>query len=181
MTQGTEIDGTAVDELQTSFRGEIVLPNDAGYDDHRKVWNGSIDRRPAVIARCAGVADIRAAIRLARAQGLITAVRGGGHSFPGLSVCDDGMLIDLSLMKGIRVDPEARTARVQAGVLLADGGGPGLRLTACRGLRARRSETPDRSHAAGNALRTQAGNDSSRTTDRTSRPAVSQTESKRST
>ncbi len=120
MAQGTVIDGGAVDELQTSFRGELVRPYDAGYDEHRKVWNGSIDRRPALIARCTGVADIRAAIRLARSQDLLVAVRGGGHSFPGLSVCDDGMLIDLGLMKGIRVDPEARTARVQAGVLLGE-------------------------------------------------------------
>jgi FAD/FMN-containing dehydrogenase len=120
MTQGTVIDGGAVDELQTSFRGEIVRPDDAGYDEHRKVWNGSIDRRPALIARCTGVADIRAAVRLARSQDLLVAVRGGGHSFPGLSVCDDGMLIDLGLMKGIRVDPEGRTARVQAGVLLGE-------------------------------------------------------------
>ena len=120
MAQGTVIDGGAVDELQTSFRGELVRPDDAGYDEHRKVWNGSIDRRPALIARCAGVADVRAAVRLARAQDLLVAVRGGGHSFPGLSVCDDGMVIDLGLMKGIRVDPEARTARAQAGVLLGE-------------------------------------------------------------
>lgn len=120
MAQGTVIDGGAVDELQTSFRGELVRPDDAGYDEHRKVWNGSIDRRPALIARCTGVADIRAAVRLARSQDLLVAVRGGGHSFPGLSVCDDGMLIDLGLMKGIRVDPEGRTARVQAGVLLGE-------------------------------------------------------------
>lgn len=120
MAQGTEIDGTAVDELQTSFRGEIVRPDDAGYDEHRKVWNGSIDRRPALIARCTGVADVRAAIRLARSQDLLVAVRGGGHSFPGLSVCDNGMLIDLGPMKGIRVDPDARTVRVQAGVLLGE-------------------------------------------------------------
>ena len=120
MAQGTEIDGAAVDALETSFRGEIVRPDDAGYNEHRKVWNGSIDRRPALIARCTGVADVRAAIRLARSQDLLTAVRGGGHSFPGLSVCDDGMLIDLGPMKGIRVDPEARTVHVQAGVLLGE-------------------------------------------------------------
>jgi FAD/FMN-containing dehydrogenase len=120
MAEGTEINGSAVDELQTSFRGELVRPDDVGYDKHRKVWNGSIDRHPALIARCTGVADIRAALRLARSQDLLVAVRGGGHSFPGLSVCDDGMLIDLGPMKGIRVDPEARTARVQAGVLLGE-------------------------------------------------------------
>lgn len=120
MAKGTEIDEGAVYELQTSFRGELVRPEDVGYDKHRKVWNGSIDRHPALIARCTGAADVRAALRLARSQDLLVAVRGGGHSFPGLSVCDDGMLIDLGLMKGIRVDPEARTARVQAGVLLGE-------------------------------------------------------------
>ncbi|WP_120520115.1 FAD-binding oxidoreductase [Arthrobacter celericrescens] len=120
MAKGTEIDDGAVNELQTSFRGELVRPEDVGYDKHRKVWNGSIDRNPALIARCTGAADVRAALRLARSQDLLVAVRGGGHSFPGLSVCDDGMLIDLGLMKGIRVDPEARTARVQAGVLLGE-------------------------------------------------------------
>ncbi|MDQ5861736.1 MAG: FAD-binding oxidoreductase [Actinomycetota bacterium] len=120
MAEDTVIDGGAVDELQASFRGELVRPDDAGYDEHRKVWNGSIDRRPGLIARCTGVADIRAAIRLARSQDLLVAVRGGGHSFPGLSVCDGGMLIDLGPMKGIRMDPEARTVRVQAGVLLGE-------------------------------------------------------------
>ncbi|WP_077490731.1 FAD-binding oxidoreductase [Sinomonas mesophila] len=120
MSQGTRIDGRAVDELQASFRGGLFRPGDGGYDEHRKVWNGSIDRHPALIARCTGVADIRAAVRCARSQDLLVAVRGGGHSFPGLSVCDDGMLIDLGPMRGIRVDPEARTARVQAGVLLGE-------------------------------------------------------------
>jgi FAD binding domain/Berberine and berberine like len=120
MAQGAEIDWHAVDDIQTSFRGELVRPGDPGYEGHRKVWNGSIDRRPALIARCTGVADIRAALRLAHSQDLLVAVRGGGHSFPGLSVCDDGLLIDLAPMKGIRVDPEARTARVQAGVLLGE-------------------------------------------------------------
>ncbi|WP_426227711.1 FAD-binding oxidoreductase [Pseudarthrobacter sp. DSP2-3-2b1] len=120
MTQSTEIGRIAVDELQASFRGDLVSPDDAGYDEHRRVWNGSIDRRPALIARCTGVADVRAAIRFGRLHGLQVAVRGGGHSFPGLSVCDDGMVIDLAPMKGIRVDPAARTARVQAGVLLGE-------------------------------------------------------------
>ncbi len=120
VAQNTEFDGGAVDELQTSFRGEIIRPGDTDYDVHRKVWNGSIDRRPALIARCTSPADVRAAVRLARTQELLVAVRGGGHSFPGLSVCDDGMVIDLGPMKGIRLDPEARTVRVQAGVLLGE-------------------------------------------------------------
>lgn len=120
MAQGTGIDGGAVDELQGSFLGELVRPGDAGYGEHRKVWNGSIDRHPALIARCTGVDDIRAALSLARSQDQLVAVRGGGHSFPGLSVCDDGVVIDLGLMKRVRVDPEARTVRVQAGVLLGE-------------------------------------------------------------
>src|SRR5215216_4557181 len=120
LTARSSIDDVAVIGLRESFRGEVVGPADTGYDEQRKVWNGSIDRKPGLIARCAGVADVRAAVRFGRERGLVVAVRGGGHSFPGLSVCDDGLLIDLGLMKGIRVDPEAGTARAQAGVLLGE-------------------------------------------------------------
>jgi hypothetical protein len=112
-----KLDGIALNEFAASLRGELVLPGHATYDEQRKVWNGSIDRRPALIVRCAGVADVVAAVRFATATGLTVAVRGGGHSFPGASVCDGGVVIDLGLMKGIRVDPERRTARAQAGVL----------------------------------------------------------------
>jgi FAD/FMN-containing dehydrogenase len=108
------------DTLRTSFRGEVLTPSDPGYDERRRVWNGSIDKRPGVIARCTGQADVISAVRFARDRELLVAVRGGGHSFPGLSVCDDGMLIDLSPMKGIRVDPSGRTVRAQAGVLLGE-------------------------------------------------------------
>src|SRR5829696_769737 len=103
--------------LQDGFRGELLRPQDPGYEDARKVWNGSISRFPALIARCAGVADVIAAVKFAKDNGLLVAVRGGGHSYPGHSVCDGGIVIDLSKMKGIRVDPEARTARVQPGAL----------------------------------------------------------------
>ena len=99
------------------FRGEITRPDDPDYDEQRKIWNGSIDRFPALIARCAGVADVIAAVRFGRQTGLKVAVRSGGHSFPGQSVVDGGLVIDLGLMNEIRVDPEARTARVQAGAL----------------------------------------------------------------
>ena len=118
-TINTEIrlDGPVLSALETSFRGQLVRPGDSGYDEHRKVWNGSIDRSPALIARCAGVADVVAAMRFARDSGLRVAVRGGGHSFPGLSVCDGGIVVDLGPMRGIRVDPQTRTARAQAGVL----------------------------------------------------------------
>lgn len=114
------LDPRAIDELATGFRGELVRPEDAIYEEARRVWNGSIDRRPELIACCTGVADVIAAVRFARAHGLLVAVRGGGHSFPGHSVCDGGIVIDLSAMNGIRIDPVARTARVQAGALLGE-------------------------------------------------------------
>ena len=114
------LDETAVDDLRRSFGGELIRPGDSDYDQRRKVWNGAIDRHPALIARCANVSDVVDAIRFARKTGLTTAVRSGGHSLPGLSVCDDGIVIDLALMKGITVDPTARTVRAQAGVLLGE-------------------------------------------------------------
>jgi hypothetical protein len=109
-----------VAELEASLRGPLVRPEDPSYEAERRVWNGSIDRRPALIARCTGVADVIAAVRFARQTGVEVAVRSGGHSFPGLSVADDALLIDLGGMKGIRVDPHKRTARAQAGVLLGE-------------------------------------------------------------
>jgi FAD binding domain-containing protein/berberine-like enzyme len=119
-TEFSPIGALDIAGLQDGFRGELLRPQDPGYEDARKVWNGSITRFSALIARCAGVADVIAAVKFAKDNGLLVAVRGGGHSFPGLSVCDGGLVIDLSLMKGIRVDPEARTARAQAGVLLGE-------------------------------------------------------------
>jgi FAD/FMN-containing dehydrogenase len=110
----------AVRALERSFQGEVVRPTDAAYDDARRVWNGSIDRRPGLIARCRGVSDVSAAVRFAGERDVLVAVRGGGHSFPGLSVCDDGLVIDLSLMNDVRLDPERRTARVEAGTLIGD-------------------------------------------------------------
>src|SRR6266699_2933613 len=115
---------TAVaDEIQIDeapFRGDVVRPGDPDYDVHRKIWNGSFDKHPALIIRCAGVSDVIAAVKFGRESGLPVAVRSGGHSFPGLSVADDALVIDLSPMKGVRVDPDERTARVQAGVLLGE-------------------------------------------------------------
>jgi hypothetical protein len=115
-----KLDESGLRELEESFRGQLVRPADPTYDLHRRIWNGSIDRFPALIARCAGVADVIAAVRFARTTDLPVAVRGGGHSFPGQSVCDGGIVIDLGPMKGVRVDPQARTARAQAGVLLGE-------------------------------------------------------------
>ena len=110
----------ALASFSEAFEGEIVLPGSAGYDAARIVWNGMIDRRPAVVARCAGVEDVIRAIRFGREQDLAVAVRSGGHSIGGFSTCDDGIVIDLSLMRGVRVDPEHRTAHVNGGSLLGE-------------------------------------------------------------
>ncbi|MGE3286884.1 MAG: FAD-binding oxidoreductase [Pseudonocardia sp.] len=100
--------------------GPVLTPATPGYDEARRVWNGAIDRRPAVVARCTGVADVVAAVGFARRHNLPIAVRGGGHSIPGLSVCDDGLVVDLGPMKAITVDPDARTATAGAGVVWAE-------------------------------------------------------------
>jgi hypothetical protein len=113
-------DRAALRDLRACFKGDLIRPGDASYEEQRKVWNGSIDRHPAVIARCTGAADAIAALRFVSRTGLPLAVRGGGHSFPGLSVCDSGVVVDLRPMNGIRVDPEARAATVRAGVLLGE-------------------------------------------------------------
>jgi FAD/FMN-containing dehydrogenase len=102
------------------FRGDLVSPGDPGYDDARQLFNGMIDKRPAVIARCADVADVISAVDYARANGLELAVRGGGHNGAGLGSCDDGLVIDLRNMNGTRVDPEARTVAVQGGCTWGD-------------------------------------------------------------
>jgi len=104
-----------VAEFAEAMRGPVLRPGDEGYDEARAIWNGAHDSRPALIARCAGVADVLRAVELARSEHLLVAVRGGGHSLPGFSTCDDGLVIDLSGMQSVHVDPEARTARVEAG------------------------------------------------------------------
>ncbi len=109
-------DRGVVEAFAAGLRGEMLWPGVAGYDGARRVWNGMIDRRPALIARCAGAADVAAAVRFARAHGLLVAVRGGGHHVAGSAVCDGGLVIDLSGMKGIRVDPAAGAVRAEAGV-----------------------------------------------------------------
>ncbi|MFE1380229.1 FAD-binding oxidoreductase [Streptomyces sp. NPDC058740] len=112
--------GTAVETLRESLRGEVLGPEDAGYDEARTVYNAMIDRRPAVIARCADVTDVRAVVRHARASGMDLTVRGGGHSGGGLCVADGALMLDLSGMRWVRVDPEARTALVGGGSRLGD-------------------------------------------------------------
>jgi FAD/FMN-containing dehydrogenase len=106
--------------FKTRLRGELLQANDADYETARKVYNGMIDRYPRLIARCANVADVIAAVHFARDNDMLVAVRGGGHNGGGLGTCDDGLVIDLSSMKGIRVDPTARTVRVEGGCTLGD-------------------------------------------------------------
>jgi FAD/FMN-containing dehydrogenase len=104
----------------SGFRGDVITPDRNGYDDARAVWNGTVDRRPRLIARCSGTADVAAAVRFARDPDLEIAVRGGGHNVAGTAVCDDGILIDLSAMRAVTVDPVGRTARVQGGAQWGD-------------------------------------------------------------
>jgi FAD/FMN-containing dehydrogenase len=114
------LENAAVEQLAESMRGSVLTPASAGYDEARMVWNGQIDRRPAVIAHCAGVADVMHAVDFARANAMEVAVRSGGHSAQGYGTCDDGMIIDLSHMKGMRIDPETRTVRAEAGLTWAE-------------------------------------------------------------
>ena len=108
----TILEDAAVRALGADLAGVAIAPGDADYDRARAVWNAMIDRRPAVIARCLNVSDVRTALSFAREHGLPIAVRGGGHNVAGNAVCDGGIVIDLSPMKGIHVDPRARTARL---------------------------------------------------------------------
>jgi FAD/FMN-containing dehydrogenase len=117
MTTLTSPQPLAVDALRTRFRGALLRPGEEGYDEARRVWNGAIDRRPALVARCAGADDVLQAILFAREHELPVSVRGGGHAVAGHAVCDHGVMIDLSLMKAVRVDPERRIARAAGGVL----------------------------------------------------------------
>jgi FAD/FMN-containing dehydrogenase len=114
------LDAKSTAALSADLRGEVVLPGDTSYEVARRVWNGLVDKRPAAIARCASAADIIASIRFARDHELSVAVRGGGHSTAGLALCDDGLVIDLSLMKGARVDPDRRTIRAEPGLRLGE-------------------------------------------------------------
>jgi FAD/FMN-containing dehydrogenase len=110
------IEEAAVEDLAAGLRGLLLRPDDGNYDEARKVWNGMIDRRPALIARCAGVADVIAAVRFARTHGVLVSVKGGGHNITGNAVCEGGLMIDLSPMKSVRVDLAKRTARAEGGL-----------------------------------------------------------------
>jgi hypothetical protein len=122
MTTGREtgLTASAIEQLKGQLRGELLCPGDTHYDSTRAIHNGMIDRRPALIVRCAGVADVITAVNFARSNNLIVAVRGGGHGVPGFAVCDSGLMIDLSRMKAVRVDPVGRTARAEGGCTWGD-------------------------------------------------------------
>src|SRR4051812_11472876 len=119
MTRTVLGDGTP-SELTESVRGDVIEPADPGYDEARAIWNGAHDGRPALIVRCAGAADVIEALRFGRSQDLSIAVRGGGHSIPGFSTVDGGIVIDLSQMHGVRVDPAARRVVVEGGAVWRD-------------------------------------------------------------
>ena len=108
---------SAITELIPSFSGRLIQPEDALFDEARRVHNGMIDKRPAIVARCLGSADVVDALSLARKLGLDVAVRGGGHNVGGRGTIDGGLVVDLSLMKGLHVDPKTRTARAEGGTL----------------------------------------------------------------
>src|ERR1044072_834393 len=117
----TTVDGEALaSDLKGRGRGPLLTPADAGYDEARSVWNAMIDRRPAVIARCLGVADVLACVEVARARGADLCINGGGHNMAALAGRDGGLLLDMSLMRGVWVDPGRRIAHAQAGCLLGD-------------------------------------------------------------
>jgi FAD/FMN-containing dehydrogenase len=118
--ESATVEAAAIEQLKASLRGALLLPGDDGYDQARTVWNAMIDRRPALVARCVGVADIQQAVAFARKYGALTAIKGGGHNIAGNAVCDGGLLIDLSNMRSVRVDPQARIAHVEPGATLAD-------------------------------------------------------------
>jgi FAD/FMN-containing dehydrogenase len=116
-TTGTylSLQEVAISELRASLGGDLFAPSDAGYNEARRIWNANIDKHPALIARCAGVADVINSVNFARDNNSLVSVRGGGHSFQGTCVAEGGLVIDLSRMNGVRVDPARRTARAEGG------------------------------------------------------------------
>src|SRR5437016_14616602 len=110
----------ATDKLREQVRGDVVEPNDDGYEEARRVYNAMIDRRPAMVERCADASDVAAAVNFARENQLPLAIRDGGHSVPGFGTIDDGLVIDLSRMRGVRIDPVNKTARVEGGATWGD-------------------------------------------------------------
>ena len=121
-TAGRDIDlnPSSLDDLKARLRGPVLRPGDAGYDESRSVWNAMIDRRPAIVVRCIGVADVIACVRFAREHELLLCIKGGGHNIAGLATADGAMMLDLSLMRGVWMDPQGKVAHAQAGCLLGD-------------------------------------------------------------
>ncbi|MBI5719947.1 MAG: FAD-binding oxidoreductase [Burkholderiales bacterium] len=115
-----ELPADALPSFKTAFKGQVLTPDDPAFDATRKVWNATIDRRPGLVARCTGTADVIEAVRFAKKHGLLSSVRGGGHNIAGLAVCEGGLMIDLSLLRGVWVDPARRVAQAQAGCTLGD-------------------------------------------------------------
>src|SRR5215510_8486058 len=113
-------DGTGGASLRAALHGELILPGDAAYETARRLWNGAIDRHPALIVRCRDVDDVQRAVEFGRQSHLDVAVRGGGHSFPGLSSCEGGLVIDLTPMKAVAVNAHDRSARAEPGVTLGE-------------------------------------------------------------
>jgi len=116
----TNLQARKIETLKGNFRGEILLSRDDAYENARQIWNGMFDRRPAIIARCVGTSDVLNAVNFARDNNLLIAVKGGGHNSAGNAVCDDGIMIDLSLMRRVNVHPKEKTLRVDGGTLLGD-------------------------------------------------------------
>ncbi len=114
------IEETRVQDFERSLQGRLFRPQDAEYDNARKIWNAMIDRRPALVARCACAADVRQSVRFARENGLLLAVRGGGHNVAGNATCEGGLVIDLSAMKAISIDPAEKIADAQPGLTLGE-------------------------------------------------------------
>ena len=119
MSQNVESQAV-VQELKGQVRGPVLQPGDPEFDESRSVWNAMIDRRPALIVRCLGVSDVVACVNAARTHGVPLTVKGGGHNIAGLAVCDGGLMMDMSLMRGVQVDPARRVARAEPGCLLGD-------------------------------------------------------------
>src|SRR5713226_181461 len=114
------IDEAAIRKFRTGLRGEVILPGDEGYESARRVWNRKYDKHPGLIVHCAEATDVIRTVDFARNHDLLVAVRGGGHSYAGHAICDGGMVIDLSRMKGIQVDPVRRIARAEAGLTVSE-------------------------------------------------------------
>ena len=117
---GAAVSESRIEQFRIACRGVIIRPTDGDYDSARRIWNASIDKYPGLIVRCSGLADVMAAVGFAREHRLLVAIRGGGHNVGGRALCDGGLVIDLSRMKGIHVDPREGRVRAQAGVLLGE-------------------------------------------------------------